>query len=79
LLPDSLALPLARLEPYGMIILIGVLFIPPMIGAQLGLDFSVVSYVIAVVTNEVVAAILRLTGYGWTETLAALVKSIVTD
>jgi Zn-dependent protease len=64
LLPDGLALPLARLEPYGMMILIGVLFILPMIGAQLGLDLSIVSHVIAVVTGEVVAVILRLTGYG---------------
>ena len=63
LLPDGLALPLARLEPYGMMILIGVLFILPMIGAQMGLDFSIVSHVIAVVTSEVVAVILRLTGY----------------
>ena len=64
LLPEGLALPLARLEPYGMMILIGVLFILPMIGAQIGLDLSIVSHVIAVVTNEVVAVILRLTGYG---------------
>ena len=64
LLPDGLALPLARLEPYGMMILIGVLFILPMIGAQIGLDLSIVSHVIAVVTGEVVAVILRLTGYG---------------
>jgi Zn-dependent protease len=64
LLPDGLALPLARLEPYGIMILIGVLFILPMIGAQLGLDLSIVSRVIAVVTGEVVAVILRLTGYG---------------
>jgi Zn-dependent protease len=64
LLPDGLARPLARLEPYGMIILIGVLFILPMIGAQIGLDLSIVSHVIAVVTTEVVAVILRLTGYG---------------
>jgi Zn-dependent protease len=63
LLPDGLALPLARLEPYGMMILIGVLFILPMIGAQMGLDFSIVSHVIAAVTSEVVAGILRLTGY----------------
>jgi Zn-dependent protease len=35
LLPDALASPLARLEPYGMMILIGVLFILPMIGAQM--------------------------------------------
>ena len=63
LLPDALASPLARLEPYGMTILIGILFILPMIGAQMGLDFSIVSHVIAVVTSEVVAVILRLTGY----------------
>jgi Zn-dependent protease len=63
LLPDGLASPLARLEPYGMMILIGVLFILPMIGAQMGHDFSIVSHVIAVVTDEVVAVILRLTGY----------------
>jgi Zn-dependent protease len=63
LLPDGLASPLARLEPYGMMILSGVLFILPMIGAQIGLDFSIVSHVIAVVTSEVVAVILRLTGY----------------
>src|ERR1700688_324387 len=38
LLPKALGSPLARLEPYGMIILIGLLFILPMIGAQIGLD-----------------------------------------
>src|SRR5215467_2456949 len=63
LLPDKLAIPLARLEPYGMMILIGILFILPMIGAQMGLDFNIVSQVIAAVTSGVVAIILRLTGY----------------
>jgi Zn-dependent protease len=43
LLPDALASPLARLEPYGLVILIGVLFILPMIGAQMGVDLNVVS------------------------------------
>ena len=38
LLPDALASPLARLEPYGMMILIGVLLVLPIIGAQFGLD-----------------------------------------
>jgi hypothetical protein len=46
-----------------MMILIGVLFILPMIGVQMSLDFSIVSHMIAVVTSEVVAVILRLTGY----------------
>jgi Zn-dependent protease len=64
LLPDSIALPLARLEPYGMVILIGVLFILPMIGAQIGLDFSIVSHVIAAAISAVVGVILWLTGYG---------------
>jgi hypothetical protein len=39
--PNELAAPLARLEPYGMMILIGVLFILPVIGAKMGLDFPV--------------------------------------
>jgi hypothetical protein len=46
-----------------MMILIGLLFILPMIGAQMGLDLSIVSCVIAALTREVVAGILRLTGY----------------
>src|SRR5262249_10050321 len=33
-LPDAVASPLARLEPYGMLILIGLLFILPTLGAQ---------------------------------------------
>jgi Zn-dependent protease len=63
LLPHSLASPLARLEPYGLMILIGVLFILPMVGAQMGLDLSIVSHVVAAVTNEVVAVILLVTGH----------------
>jgi Zn-dependent protease len=64
LLPDGIALPSARLEPYGIMILIGVLFILPMIGAQIGLDFSVVSRSISNVIIGVVGLILWLTGYG---------------
>src|SRR5882757_2046612 len=46
-LPNVFANPLARLEPYGMLILIGLLFILPMLGAQLGVDLGIVSRVIA--------------------------------
>jgi Zn-dependent protease len=63
LLPKSLASPLAGLEPHGMLILIGVLFILPMIGAQMGLDLNVVSQSIATVTGAAVAAILWITGH----------------
>jgi Zn-dependent protease len=61
-LPDALASPLARLEPYGMLILIGLLFILPMLGAQLGVDLNIVSRVIASSTDSIIGAILRLTG-----------------
>ena len=62
LLPDALAAPLAWLEPYGMLILIGLLFLLPMLGAQLGVDLNVVSRVIASSTDFIIGAILRLTG-----------------
>ena len=61
-LPDAVAFPLARLEPYGMLILIGLLLILPMLGAQLGVDLSIVSQVISSSTGAIIDAILRLTG-----------------
>jgi Zn-dependent protease len=61
-LPDVLATRLAQLEPYGMLILIGLLFILPMAGAQFGADLNIVSQVIASLTNSVIRVILRLTG-----------------
>jgi Zn-dependent protease len=62
LLPDVLARPLAALEPFGMLILIAVLFLVPLLGAQLGVDLSIVSRVVNVVTDEIIGAILWLTG-----------------
>lgn len=46
LLPDILAIPLARMERYGMLVLITLLFFLPMIGEQLHMNLNVVSYVI---------------------------------
>jgi Zn-dependent protease len=63
LLPKVLASPLARLEPYGMMILIGVLFIMPMIGAQLGIDLNVVSESISAATGAIIGIILWITGH----------------
>ena len=62
LLPNVLANPLARLEPYGMMILIGLLIVLPLLGSQLGVDLSFVSHVIASSTNAVIRVILHLTG-----------------
>lgn len=41
LLPRKLARPLAGVEPYGMLILIGVIFVLPMVGDRLGIDLDV--------------------------------------
>ena len=46
LLPRPLAEPLARLEPYGMFILIGVVFLLPLVGGQLGMDLNVFYWVV---------------------------------
>jgi len=62
LLPNVLATQLARLEPYGMIILIGLLIFLPLLGSQLGLDLNFVSEIISNSTDTVIRAILRLTG-----------------
>ena len=62
LLPNVLANPLARLEPYGMIILIGLLIVLPLFGSQLGVDLSFVSHLISSATNSVIKGILLLTG-----------------
>ncbi len=62
LLPNVLARQLARLEPYGMMILIGLLIFLPLVGSQFGLDLNFVSDVISSLTDTVIRAILRLTG-----------------
>ena len=61
-LPDAVAFPLARLEPYGMLILIGLLFILPTLSAQTGVDVNIVWRIIAQSADAIINAILRLTG-----------------
>ncbi len=62
LLPRAAAAPLARLEPLGSASLIGLLFLLPLLGAQLGLNLSVVSRALGMATGAVIEVILRLTG-----------------
>ena len=61
-LPDALAKPLARLEPYGMMILMVAFFILPLLGAQLGMDLNVVWQLVQRSTNIIIDLILWLTG-----------------
>jgi Zn-dependent protease len=62
LLPRALAVPLARLEPYGMLILIGFLIILPLAGAQLGLNLDVISAILRKSTGFVIQLVLVVTG-----------------
>jgi len=61
-LPEALAAPLMRLEPYGLMLLIGLLFILPLLGAQLGIDLNVVWRLVESATQVIINAILWLTG-----------------
>ena len=62
ILPKAAAAPVARLEPYGLAILIGLLIVLPLLGAQLGIDLSVVSHALAISTRAIIEAILHITG-----------------
>lgn len=62
LLPDFLARPLAALEPFGMLVLIAVLFLVPLLGEQLGVDLGFVWRGVDVVTGAIIGAIVWLTG-----------------
>ncbi|BBC00882.1 Zn-dependent protease [Bradyrhizobium japonicum] len=62
LLPRPLAIPLARLEPYGMLILIGLLILLPVIGRQVGLNLDVISTILRTLTGYVINALLLITG-----------------
>ena len=62
LLPRALATPLARLEPFGMLILIGILILLPLAGSQLGLNLDVISALLRASTGYVIQLILAVTG-----------------
>jgi hypothetical protein len=62
IVPDVLALPLARLERVGILILIGVLFLLPMIGDKFGVDLNIVGSVVEGPVNWLIGAIGWLTG-----------------
>ncbi len=50
LLPDIIARPLSRLEPYGMFIIIG-LFLLPALGQQFGMNFNILWAILEPVMN----------------------------
>ncbi len=62
LLPRPLAYPLARLEPYGMPILLLLLFVLPWVGGQIGVNLNILAYVIGVPMQALIEFVLRITG-----------------
>ncbi len=62
LLPNFLAYPLSRLEPWGMLILIGILIVLPLVGSQFGLNLDVISALVRTSTGAVIRLLLVLTG-----------------
>jgi Zn-dependent protease len=64
ILPKPAAVAVARLEPYGLVILIGLLIILPMLGAQLGVNLNYISSALAIATRTIINLILYVTGNG---------------
>lgn len=61
-LPNALATPLARLERYGILIVIGVFLLLPVVAARMGGHFDVFTQIIGRPMDAVIRAILFLTG-----------------
>ncbi|MEM7221711.1 MAG: site-2 protease family protein [Pseudomonadota bacterium] len=62
LLPRALALPLARLERYGFLILIGIVFVLPMLSRQVGLDLNLFDWLVWQPIEAVLPVFLWLAG-----------------
>lgn len=62
LLPDRLAYPLARLERTGILIILGAVFLLPLLGRQIGVDLNVFYWLIGMPAMELARIILTITG-----------------
>jgi len=62
LLPDALALPLARLERYGILILLLFLFVLPYVGEQTGHNLNILGWLIGRPTEALIRLVLAITG-----------------
>ncbi|HEV7372610.1 site-2 protease family protein [Arenibaculum sp.] len=64
ILPRPLAIPLARMERYGLLVLIGVLVLLPMIGGQLGYRIEILPWLLRTPMEYIGDLIFRLAGHG---------------
>ena len=64
ILPRALALPLARLERFGLLILLLLIFVLPWVGQQAGFDLNVLSWLVGVPADALYRLVLTITGHG---------------
>lgn len=64
ILPNSLAIPLLKLERYGFLILIGVIFLLPMVTRAMGHEIDILQWVFEGPITFVVQLIANITGIG---------------
>jgi len=62
LLPPPLGGPLARIEPYGFFIVLGLIFLLPFIGSELGVKLDVFGWLVVDPAEWVMRQILAITG-----------------
>lgn len=64
LLPRALAMQLARLERVGLFIIIGALFILPLLGSKLGVDLDIFPWLVGAPVDFLFGVIATLAGHG---------------
>ncbi|HVO02677.1 MAG TPA: site-2 protease family protein [Candidatus Cybelea sp.] len=64
LLPPTLARAYARTERFGMLILIGLIFLLPWLGRQMGVDISILHWLLGPASRYLLAGIGHLVGLG---------------
>lgn len=62
LLPNFLAVPLARLERVGILIILAAVFLLPLIGEQVGLDLNVFAWLVGVPVSELMKILFAAVG-----------------
>ena len=63
LLPSGLAARYAKLERYGMAIIVGLLIVPPLIGMQIGMKLDLLPWLILTPVEILIDSILSLAGH----------------
>jgi Zn-dependent protease len=62
LLPDVMARPLSRLEPYGLFIILGLVFLLPLLGSTFGVDLGIMDWLVIAPAEWLSRVIFALAG-----------------